>query len=114
MLESKQSSLGWTEEGRNNKLGGPKWPDWDPFFDPKIHPKKFMWVPFCLLSEEMRHKHFFWRPKSGANKSMLELVCVFLPHLENEHFSSLMYMTMTATSKSYCKISCFQVQVTIK
>ena len=30
-----------------------------PLFDPKITPKKFMWVPFCALSQEMRHINFF-------------------------------------------------------
>ena len=38
-----------------------------PFLTPSIPPKKFMWVPFCVLSQEMRHINqnggFGWGPK---------------------------------------------------
>ena len=38
-----------------------------PLFEPKVPPKKVMWVPFFLLSQEMRLINFFvWGPKSGV------------------------------------------------
>ena len=41
------------------RLGPPFWP-------PKSPPKKFMWVPFCILSQELRHINFFRGAQNGA------------------------------------------------
>ena len=59
----------------------PKWPVWDPLFDPKNPPKKFMWVPFCVLSQEMRHINFLsggpkWGGLGGGQKVYVEKVYV--------------------------------------
>ena len=44
-----------------------------PFLTPKISPKMFMWLPFCVLSQEMRHTTFFsggpkWGVLGGGQK----------------------------------------------
>ena len=59
-----------------------------PSFDPKIPPKKFMWVPFGVLSLEMRHINFFLGAQAGGvsgggggRKVEVEKVYVFFPSL---------------------------------
>ena len=52
--------------GRINFSCGPKWPVWDPLFDPKISPKKFMWVPFLRsFPGNEAHKLFAGGPEWG-------------------------------------------------
>ena len=55
-----------------------------PFLNPQIPLIKFMWVPFCVLSQEMRHINFFlWGPKwgvwGGGQKVYVEKVYVLFP-----------------------------------
>ena len=54
---------------KNNKPStfcGRKWPVWDPLFDPKIPPKKFMWVPFLRpFPGNEAHKLFSGAQKGG-------------------------------------------------
>ena len=67
------SSRGHSIKGRkNNKLNffvaeNGLFAKRHPFLTPQIPPKKFMWVPFLCLSQEMRHiNFFFWGPKWGV------------------------------------------------
>ena len=75
--------------GKNNKLNfcSPKWPVWDPLFDPKFPPEKVYVDPFfCVLSQEMRHINFFLGPKwgvlGGGQKVYVEKVYVLFPSLK--------------------------------
>ena len=58
-----------------------------PLFDPKIPSKKFMWVPFCALSQETRHIIFSGGLKSGVSgggqRVYVEKVYVLFPSLCN-------------------------------
>ena len=49
-------------QGKNNKLNflSLEMACLGPLFGPKIPLKKFMWVPFAVLSQEMRHTNFFF------------------------------------------------------
>ena len=64
-------SVLWPVKGRKKRIKqtfcGQKWAVWDPLVDPKLPAKKFVWIPFCVLSQEMRHIIFFFRgPKIGC------------------------------------------------
>ena len=62
-----------------------------PFLTPKIPLKKFMWVPFVILSQEMRHINFFLGAQigvfffwGGCQKVHVEKVCALCPSLAND------------------------------
>ena len=61
-----------------------------PFLIPKIRPKKFMWVPFRVLSQEMRHINFILGGRKcflgvGDKKFMLKkFMCYFGPLISFE------------------------------
>ena len=73
---------GQRKKQTNQTFCGPKWPVWGPVFGPKIPTKKFMRVPFCVLSQETRHINFFLGSQNGvfwvgAKKFYVETVYVF-------------------------------------
>ena len=60
------------------RLGPPFWP-------PKISPKKLMWVPFCVLFQEMRHINSFLGAQNGGiwvgakEFTLKKFMCFFRP-----------------------------------
>ena len=45
---------------------GPKWPIWDPLFDPKIPLKEFLWVPFLHYFPGNELQKVFLKVQSGG------------------------------------------------